>query len=380
MIYFDNAATSFPKPKRVAQAACQSFTEYGANPGRSGHQMSMQTAIKVYDARENLAELFGLQSPEEVVFTSNCTHAVNIAIKGLMRKGDHVIISDLEHNAVLRPVHTLAQRGLITYSVAETFADPKLTVASFAAHIRPDTRMIACTHASNVFGTILPIEEIGRLCRDRDILYLVDAAQTAGVLEIDPLSLGIDFLCVAGHKGLYGPPGTGALMTPLGSLLDTIIEGGTGSFSANFDQPREMPDRLESGTVNTMGILGLGAGVAFVREKTCKAIYTHEMKLATELFSQLKSMPKIVLYTPDFGFGTHVPVVSFNIKGQSSEQTTAQLDEAGFALRGGLHCAPLAHRKMRTLEVGTARISIGAFNTIAHVHKLCDAIGKIARA
>ena len=379
MIYFDNAATSFPKPKRVAQSVGGAFAQYGANPGRSGHQMSMQTAIKVYEAREELSLLFGLQSPEEVVFTQNCTHAVNVALKGLLRSGDHVIISDLEHNAVLRPVHTLAQRGLITYSMAETFPDTQKTVASFDALVRPNTRLIACTHASNVFGSVLPIEEIGRLCRDRDLLYMVDAAQSAGVLEINPRVCGIDFLCVAGHKGLYGPTGTGALITLLGSLLDTIIEGGTGSFSASFDQPREMPDRMESGTLNTMGILGLGAGVSFVREKTCKAIYTHEMKLAAELLSQLKALPQVVLYTPDFGYGTHVPVVSFNIKGKPSEETTAMLDGAGFALRGGLHCAPLAHRKMGTLETGTARISIGAFNTIEHVNMLCEAIEKSAK-
>ena len=380
MIYFDNGATSFPKPRSVALAVGTAFTQYGANPGRSGYKMSMQTMGKVFEARETLAGLFGMQNPQDVAFTINCTHAVNIALKGALRQGDHIIISDLEHNAVLRPVHTMASRGLITYSIAQTFPDPAQTVASFAAQIRQNTRMIACTHASNVFGTVLPIEQLGQLCRERDILLLVDAAQTAGVLEIDPRGWGIDFLCVAGHKGLYGPSGTGALVTMLGSHLNTVIEGGTGSFSANYDQPDEMPDRLESGTVNTMGILGLGAGAAFVRSKGLDVIYAHEMKLAVEAFAQLKAMPGVTLYTPSFGFGTHVPVIAFNIAGKQSEETTALLCDAGFALRGGLHCAPLAHQKMGTMEVGAARISIGAFNTLGQVTQLCEAIENLTRS
>ena len=380
MIYFDNGATSFPKPRQVALAVGEAFTRYGANPGRSGHPMSMQTAVKVYEAREGLADLFGTQSPEDVVFTANCTHAVNFALKGILRQGDHVIISDLEHNAVLRPVHTLAARGLITYTVAETFPDPARTVASFKAQIRPNTRAIACIHASNAFGIVQPIEEIGQLCRQQDILFLVDAAQTAGVLELKPREWGIDFLCMAGHKGLYGPSGTGVLITALGSFMDTVIEGGTGSFSDSYDQPVDMPDRLESGTINTMGILGLGAGVSFVREKTVEAIYTHEMMLASEALAHLRTIPGITLYTPDFAFGRHVPVLPFNLRDKTSEETTALLGEAGFALRGGLHCAPLAHKKMGTMETGAARISFGAFNTLAEVHKLCEAIHEIARS
>jgi len=341
--------------------------------------MSMDTAIKVFEVRDALASLFGAQNLQDVVFTLNCTHAVNMAVKGALRMGDHVIISDLEHNAVLRPVHALAQRGAITYSIAQTFPDHSETLASFARHITPSTRMIACTHASNVFGTVLPIEEIGKLCRERGLLFLVDAAQTAGVLDVKPRDWGIDFLCMAGHKGLYGPSGTGVLITALGSSMQTIIEGGTGSFSGSFDQPDEMPDRLESGTVNTMGILGLGAGVSFVREKTMRALYTHEMKLATEALAMLRDIPGIQLYTPGFGFGSHVPVISFNIAGKPSEETTAALSDKGFALRGGLHCAPLAHQKMGTLETGTARISFGAFNTIEQVVQLCGAINKLAR-
>ena len=379
MIYFDNGATSFPKPKRVATAVQESFTDYGANPGRSGHAMSIGTAVKVFGVREQLADMFGMQSPQEVAFTLNCTHAINKAMKGILREGDHVLISDLEHNAVLRPIHTLASRGLITYSVVETFpSDTMRTVTSFASAIRSETRLVACTHASNVFGSILPIQEIGRLCRNGDIFFLVDAAQSAGVLDIKPRDWGIDFLCLAGHKGLYGPAGTGALITSLGGFLDTIIEGGTGSFSGSYDQPEEMPDRMESGTLSTMGILGLGAGVSFVLEKGVQAIYTHEMKLATETFEALSQIHGVTLYTAGCNFQQQVPVISFNLDGKSSEETVSLLSDRGFALRGGLHCAPLAHQKMGTLETGTARISFGAFNTLGQVHKLLKAIQEIA--
>ncbi len=379
MIYFDNGATTFPKPREVTGAVHQAMTRYGANPGRSGHDLSIQTSAKVYESREAAAKLFGVEDPGEVVFTSNCTHAINIALKGLLRPGDHVILSDLEHNAVLRPIHTLSQNGIIGYDVAATHPQPRDTVESFRRLIRPDTRLIVCTHGSNVFGIRLPIEELALLCREMDLFFLVDAAQTAGVLEINAPRVGIDFLCTAGHKGLYGPSGTGLLVTALGSSLDTLTEGGTGSFSASFEQPVEMPDRLESGTVNTVGILGLGAGIAFVQEKGTANLYRHEMRLAQEIFQQLKKLPQVIFYTPDFAEGSHLPVLSFNIRGMASEEVTDALSRQGFALRGGLHCAPLAHRKMGTLEQGAVRISVGAFNTRDQALKLCDAIKKTCR-
>ncbi|MGI6404285.1 MAG: aminotransferase class V-fold PLP-dependent enzyme [Oscillospiraceae bacterium] len=379
MIYFDNGATTFPKPRGVVEAVHQAMTRYGANPGRSGHDLSIQTSAKVYQARESAAKLFGVSDPGEVVFTSNCTHAINIALKGLLQPGDHVILSDLEHNAVLRPVHALAQKGDIEYDIANTYADSRKTVDSFYHLIRPTTRLIVCTHASNVFGIRLPIEDLALLCREKNLFFLVDAAQSAGVLNLDAPCMGIDFLCTAGHKGLYGPSGTGLLITAMGNSLNTLMEGGTGSFSANYEQPFEMPDRLESGTVNTVGILGLGAGIRFVQEKGTAQIYRHEMGLAKEIFRQLKRIPQIELYTPDFEEGSHLPVLSFNIRGMASEQVTENLSRQGFALRGGLHCAPLAHKKMGTLEQGTVRISVGAFNTKEQALKLCDAIKKTCR-
>ena len=215
MIYFDNGATTFPKPRSVIEAAMEGFVRYGANPGRSGHDMSFNTAMKIYEAREKAAAFFGASSPEEAIFTQNCTHGINIALKGLLRHGDHVVISDIEHNAVLRPVHAMSRRGIISYSVAQTFTGKDETVSSFARLIRPETRMIVCSHASNVLGIRLPIEELGELCLKEDLLFMVDAAQTAGVLPINIGDTGIDFLCASGHKSLYGPPGTGLLITPL---------------------------------------------------------------------------------------------------------------------------------------------------------------------
>lgn len=378
MIYFDNAATTFPKPMRVARAVQNAMERYGANPGRSGHRLSMNTAAKVYECREAVAGLFGAEV-DQVVFTANCSHALNIAIKGCLRQGDHVIISDFEHNSVLRPVHALAQRGLITYSVAETAFDQAQTVAAFEALITERTRLIACTHASNAFGVRLPVEELCEMAHRNDILFLVDAAQSAGVLPIDMQRMNFDFLCTAGHKCLYGPSGTGLLITPFGEHLTTLMEGGTGSASALFDMPDMVPDRLECGTVNTAGILGLAAGISFVQEKGVQAMHRKEMRLLQEIDRQLRAVPRCVLYTPDCNDKNHVPVLSFNLQGMSSEELTDNLSEKGFALRGGLHCSPLAHQKMGTIELGTARISVGAMNTMQQGEQLCMAIRQIAR-
>jgi cysteine desulfurase family protein len=378
MIYFDNGATSFPKPPAVEEAVVAAMRRYGANPGRSGHQMSLDAAIKVYECREAAASLFGAAEPEHVVFTQNCTHAVNLAIKGALRRDDHVIISDLEHNSILRPVHTLAERGIITYSVATVSEDEEETLHNFTQLIQPNTRMIACTHGSNVWGIRLPIRKLGQLAAHCGILFLVDAAQTAGVVEIDMARDNIDFLCAAGHKSLYGPTGTGLLITARGSELATLIEGGTGTMSADYGQPADMPERLESGTINTMGILGLGAGIGYVKKMTIPVIYNHEMKLGTLIRQRLEAIRGVRLYTRTYEKGVHLPVISFNIGGMSSEEVVEKLSEKGFALRGGLHCAPLAHRKMDTLRTGAARISIGAFNNTEQSLHLCKAIEQVA--
>jgi cysteine desulfurase family protein len=378
MVYFDNAATSFPKPRRVRERVVAAMERYGANPGRSGHKLSVDTAVKVYETREALRQMFGAERVEDVAFTFNCTHAVNLVLKGLLKPGDHVVISDLEHNAIVRPIHALAAIGRASYSVAAVDElDDEKTVTNFAREIRPNTRLVACTHGSNVWGISAPVERIGRLCRERDILFMVDAAQTAGVLPLDTRASGIDFLCMPGHKSLYGPSGTGALVTPLGSALDTVFEGGTGSMSADLRQPLTMPDRLESGTINTMGVIGLGAGLEYVAEKTPAFIYGEEFAIASMIYKGLKSIERVRLYTKGFVKGRNLPVVSFNIDGLNSEEVTAKLSDLGFCTRGGLHCAPLAHRKMGTKETGAVRVSVGAFNTRRQAEQLLAAIDAI---
>lgn len=380
MIYFDNGATTYPKPRRVLRAVQEAMDKYGANPGRSGHKMAMDTALRVFAVREAFANFFGAEQPEHVVFGQNATHTINLALKGTLKQGDHIVISDLEHNAVLRPVHTLAQRGIITYSIAQVDPnDDAVTAANFSRLIRPNTKMIACTHASNVFGIKLPVKRLGHLAAERDLLFLVDAAQTAGVLDIDIKDARIDFLCAAGHKSLYGPSGTGLLVTPLGGVLDTIIEGGTGSFSADYVQPDIMPDRLESGTVNTIGIIGLGKGLEFVRERTPAALLKHETMLAREAYRHFARTNGVKLYTAEPAVGKNLPVLSFNVGELHSEEIAEQLSRRGIAVRAGLHCAPLAHEKMGTLESGTVRVSIGAFNTLEEIHYLCEIVKKITQ-
>lgn len=377
MIYFDNAATSYPKPERVARSVNGYFRLYGANPGRGGYRMSMDTAEMVYSCREAVRALFGARAPENTVFTQNCTHALNLAIKGVMSAGGHMIISDLEHNSVSRPAQALSDKGIASYSVAATYADDEKTVRSFESLIRPDTKLIACTHASNVFGFVLPVEGIARMARDHGVLMLVDAAQTAGVLDINVQRAGMDFLCAAGHKGLMGPTGTGVLVTHLGEQLDTVFEGGTGSSSILLTQPDYMPERLETGTVNTMGIAALKAGVDYVRLTGPANIYRHEMDIIIYLYDNLKRIKGVKLYTQRPVIGRSVPVLSFNLEGKSAEDTVAELASMDIAVRGGLHCAPLAHKKMGTIEGGTVRVSPGHFNTIQEARRFCAAIQKI---
>lgn len=379
MIYFDNAATTFPKPLAVKEALDEAMLRYGANPGRSGHELAAATARQVYQVREKAAAFFNAGDVEHVVFTQNCTYALNMAIKGLLRPGDHVVISDLEHNSVLRPVHALAARGIITYTVAETFPDAERTALSFCRAIRPNTRALVTTHASNVFGLKLPIERLGAVARQYGIYYIVDAAQTAGCEPIDIKRMNIDFLCMAGHKGLYGPSGTGMLITPCGESLTPLAEGGTGSVSMDYDQPDFMPDRLESGTLNTSGIIGLGAGIDFVEKCGIQAIASSEMQVLRTVYQGLSKLPDVILYTAFPEEQSQVAVLSFNLRDRSAEEVTELLSDKGFAVRGGLQCSPLAHKKYGTSAGGTVRISAGAFNTVEQGCALVRAVEEIVK-
>lgn len=372
MIYLDNAATTFPKPPEVNRTVYRFLSRSAANPGRSGHAMSMAAAQEVYRCREAAAEMFHAPGPECVAFTQNATYAINLALKGALR-GGHVVTSDLEHNAVMRPLTALQSVG-VQFDAAEVdLTSDDATVENFRRLLRPETVMVACTHASNVCGRVLPVARLGELCRERGIAFLVDASQSAGVLPIDMESMHIDYLCTAGHKSLYGPMGTGLLITSKGEGLSTIVEGGTGSNSVSFDQPDFMPDRMESGTLNAPGIAGLRAGINFIRRTGMDRIRQHEERLMRQLYDGLAAMPGIVLYTPRPETG-YVPVVGFNIGTMSSVDAVTRLDRLGFALRGGLHCAPAAHRKFGTLEQGMIRAGIGAFNTNAEIRALLAAV------
>lgn len=291
MIYLDNSATTFPKPPQVSMAMSRAMTKFGANPGRSGHAMSIAAAEEIFKCREAAASFFHADGPECVVFTLNCTQAINMVLKGYVKPGDHIVTSCLEHNAVSRPLQTMADRMHVTFTeVTVTPGDNDATVNAFRQALKPNTSLIVCTHASNVWGIRLPVERIASLGREYGIPILVDAAQSAGVLPIDLQDSGIDFLCTAGHKGLYGPMGTGILIAKNGEQLQTIIEGGTGTESAFYQQPTAMPEHLESGTPNLAGIAGLRAGIQFVQTKTVKRIYLHEMKLIQTLYHGLKQM------------------------------------------------------------------------------------------
>ena len=352
MINFDNAATTFPKPQSVKNAVAIAMETYGGNPGRSGHRLSLDTAEQIYRVRSLAGEMFGAQT-ENVAFTPNCTFALNMAIKGIMQYGGHIIISDYEHNSVARPVYSLAKNRGIKFSIAKIMDTPEKTVAEFERLITYETKCICCTIASNVTGRIMPYKEIGRLAQEKNICFIADGAQACGLIDLK-MSDGFNFLCTAGHKGLYGPTGTGLLISDGKYSLSTIIEGGTGATSAELAQTPFMPEKLESGTINTFGIIGLGEGLKFVRNKTPTAIRKHESYICRNFENSIRKIPDIKIYDENY---ERVPIVAFNIGDIPSQEIVSYLSSNGYALRGGLHCAPLAHSTLGTLSQGIVRFS-----------------------
>ena len=377
MIYLDNSATTYPKPPAVREAVRRALIQYGANPGRSGYDMAVRTTQAVYDTRRAAAELFGAPGPECVIFTPSCTQSVNMVLKGYLKPGDHVVVSDLEHNAVMRPLTALAKQG-VTYSVAEVFpGDSDATMDSFRHAMKPNTRLVVSTQASNVFGIRVPVERIAALCHQYGAKLCVDAAQSAGVIPIDISESGIDFLCCAGHKGLYGLTGTGMLiLRDPAEPLETLIEGGTGTDSKSIAKPEDPPERYESGTVNVPGIIALRAGLDFVRRQGPENLWKREGEKAGLLYERLRRMPQVQLYTDAPVPPRYVPVFSFNIRGRESEEVGELLAKQGIAVRCGLHCAPAAHQKMGTPD-GTVRVSPGAFTTAADMERFAAAVGRI---
>lgn len=382
MIYFDNAATTYPKPESVRRAAAEAIVRYGGNPGRSGHKMSIAASEAVYSVREKAGKFFGAE-PENVIFTANCTESLNMAIKGLaeqeLREGRpfHVIISSLEHNSVFRPVHELTKRGL-SYSIAEVSADDTVTVNNFEALIKPHTKAVICTLGSNVTGQLLPYERIGAMCRRRHICFVGDGAQVCGVVPIDMKRDNINILCMPGHKGLYGISGTGLLITDGQYPIYHILEGGTGSTSLEAEQTPFLPEELESGTVNTVGIVTVGAGIDFIGKTGAERIHSYETALCDRLINELDGESRVRIYRRERC--SYLPIVLFNVEGIAPEEAAAYLNDAGFALRGGLHCSGLAHRSIGTLPNGGVRFSPSVFNTPAQTHMLANAVKKLANS
>lgn len=379
MIYLDNAATTSPKPPSVIRAVDTALRRYSANPGRSGHSLSVATASEVYRARRRIADFFRMELEENVIFTANCTAALNTVIKGILQKGDHAVISSLEHNAVLRPLESLQQQGIIGYSVARVGKTDEETLDAFRSAINSRTRLMICTHASNVFGNILPVARLCALAHSYGVLFCLDAAQSAGVLPIDLADDGYDFVCCAGHKGLYGPTGTGLLLINGSVIPRTLTEGGTGSASADAAMPEFLPDRLESGTVNVPGILGLSAGIDFISRQGTDTIRRRELELIRYLYNGLKRIPKVGVYSPLADSAPTAPVLSFTIDGSDSEAVASYLDKRGIAVRAGLHCAPLAHRHMGTFDTGTVRVSPSLFTTRQDMQIILSAVNKFVQ-
>ncbi len=369
MINFDNSATTYPKPADVMKAVMLAMKKYGGNPGRSGHKLSIETAEAIYSTRKRAAGFFGSQT-ENVVFTFNCTHALNTAIKGVVPSKGHIIISDLEHNSVARPVYAMQKQGC-TFDIAHIYPDDSRTAAEIESLIRPETAAVVCTLGSNVTGQITPYRLIGEICRRHGVCFIADGAQLCGIKDVK-LSDGINILCTAGHKSLYGPSGTGMLITDGRYHILPLMEGGTGSTSLEFAQPDFLPDSLESGTVNTSGIIGLGAGIKFVTGNGTEKIFGHENMLCERFIKGIRGNNKVKIYR-ESGVN-YLPIVSFNVDGFSSGEVAEKLSEKGFALRGGLHCSGLVHKAIGTLPEGTVRFSPSVFNTAAQVDDLINAV------
>ena len=380
MIYFDNAATSWQKPEPVYAAVNHTMRNSG-NAGRGGNSMSIDASRILYSARYGLSNLFGVDTPERIVFTQNVTEALNLAIKGVLNRGDHVIISPFEHNSVVRVLEFLKVEWGVTYSVASwdvlnESIDARDIAEAFAKEIRPETKLICTTHASNVFGTILPIAEIGRTASEHGIRFLVDVAQTAGVLPIDVKSMHIDLLAFTGHKGIMGPQGTGGLYVAPDIKIRPLLHGGTGSLSARLEQPDMFPEALESGTRNIPGIAGLLAGVEFCMEHV-ESIRAHELALLDTLLQFLVGKQQVTILGPT-DVRQRVGLVTFTVQSKRADEIGVLLERNyGIITRTGLHCSPLAHQAGGTLEQGGVRISVGYYNTRDEIHRLIDALEEV---
>lgn len=377
MIYLDNAATTFPKPSSVYKSVMKAMTKYGANPGRGSHAMAIEGAKVIYETRELLAELFNVEDPMKVIFTFNATDSLNIAIKGILNSGDHVVTTEMEHNSVLRPIKELEKIG-VENTIVKCANDGTLDLNDLENAIKDNTKLIVTTHVSNLTGTIFPIDEIGKISNKYKILYLLDCSQSAGVLSIDLKKQKIDFLAAPGHKGLLGPQGTGVLIINNDIELRHLKEGGTGSLSSSLEHPDFYPDKLEAGTHNLPGIAGLNAGLKYILNKGTESIYSHEKKLLDIFIKELRKTPKIKIYGPE-SIEHRIGVVPVNIEGMDSSEVASILDSKyGIAVRPGLHCAPLAHKAIGTEKLGAVRFGVGPFNKEEDIMAAVKALNEIA--
>ncbi|HMZ80500.1 MAG TPA: aminotransferase class V-fold PLP-dependent enzyme [Acidobacteriota bacterium] len=378
MIYLDNAATSYPKPEIVYTALGRFLREVGGNPGRGSYRVAVEAERVLIDVRGKLARLIKAATPDRVIFTCNTTDALNMAIKGALREGDHVITSELEHNSVLRPLARLKQTRQIQVTTLPFDVRGQVDPDAFRRAITPRTRMLILTHASNVIGTIQPIEEVGKIARDHNLLFLVDAAQTLGKVDINVQTANIDLLAGPGHKGLMGPPGTGFLYVGERAVLEPWREGGTGGNSLLELQPPEYPFFLEAGTPNTVGLAALGVALEYLAERGIDRIREHELQLLELLADELCQLPDVSIFGPP-DLDHAVGVISFTMEVFEPQEVGIVLDESfDIAVRSGLHCAPLTHKRLGTSPTGTIRVSPGAFTTVADIEQFISALKTLA--
>lgn len=379
VIYLDNAATTYPKPEEVYLAQDRAARMIGVSPSRGGYRQSLAASRLVFEARELLAELLGVADSARIILTHSATEALNLAVKGVLRPGDHVVTTSMEHNSLARPLYAAAAAG-VSVDWVQADKDGYVTAASIMAAVRPDTRLVAMTHCSNVTGSVNPVAEIGALLRGKGVLFLVDGAQSAGSLPVDVTAMNIDLFAAPGHKGLYGPQGTGLLYIAPGIELLPLLHGGTGSGSTELELPAELPERYESGTMNTPALAGLKAAVGFLLSRGVAVVHADEQRLVAMLIGALKEIPGITVYNGDLQ-RPRGSVVSFSAAGLDPSRIGFLLDsQYSISVRVGLHCAPLAHKTIGTFPDGTVRVSPGVFTTAEEIDRFIAAVGTIVTA
>lgn len=374
MIYFDSGATTLQKPASVARAMSMAMGKM-ASPGRGGHRPAMLAAETAFRCRQAAAELFRVENPENVIFTFNATHALNLAIKSVVKPGDTVVVSGYEHNAVTRPLQSL---GCVIKVAQGVLFDQEAVLADFDRQITPEVTCVVCTHVSNVFGFILPVEKIAALCRERGVPLILDASQSAGVLPVNMEALGCAYIGMPGHKGLYGPQGTGLLLCGKGQKPIPLLEGGTGSLSRMQEMPDFLPDRLEAGTHNIPGIAGLLEGIRYICAQGEEKILCRERLLTTETAKGLSTLPKVTVYAARDS-NVQTGVLSFQVEGMDCETVGEKLGQQDIAVRAGLHCAPFAHYSAGTLEQGTVRVSFSSFNNSSEVRRMISVMKQMVK-